>query len=155
MKRSLLIALVLALAAPSSGQAETVSSSHPLDPARDSVPLIAVGGSALTNGAFFPGTAVYDGSRLQGKAYEIEKGTDIEFITPDGSLTLGNGHQIRSFKKRKNGRPLFQSKFISNGQSTLMITSHLRPGKGDQADGSYGFFCTVHHPMYGMLQITR
>jgi plastocyanin len=150
MKRSLLIALALVVAAPAAGAAPSV----PTTPLRESVPLIAAGGSALTNGIFFPGAAVYDGADLQGVAYEIEKGTDIQFITPDGAVTAGNGHQIRSFKKRKNGTPLFQSKFISDGGSTLMITSHLKPGRGDQPGGSYGYFCTVHYGMYGLLEVT-
>jgi len=155
MRRFFVVALVLALAVPAAGDAATTSSSNTLENQRPTATLIAAGGSALTNGVFFPGTAIQDGNELAGVPYEIAKGTDIEFMTADGSLTLGNGHQIRSFKRRKNGRPLFKSKFISNGQSTLMITSHLKPGKGEQSDGSYGFFCTVHHPMYGMLKVTK
>jgi plastocyanin len=150
MERFLLVALVLAVAAPNAGAATEL----PEVRSRESVTLIAVGGSALTNGVFVPGAAVYDGSDMQGVAYEIDRGTDIELITPDGTATAGNGHQIRSFKRRKNGRPLFQSSFVSDGQSTLMITSHLKPGKGDQPDGSYGYFCTVHFGMYGLIQIT-
>lgn len=150
MRRIALVALVIGVLLPGGASAQVATGA-----ARDTAPLIAIGGSALTNGVFFPGTAVYDGSDFQGRPYEIEKGTDIEFMTPDGSLTLGNGHRIISFKKRKNGRPLFQSKFISNGESTLMITSHLKPGKGELPDGSYAFRCTVHHPMFGMIKVTK
>ena len=150
MRRRLgLVAFVALLAMPASATGAVLDAPA----ARDTVPLFAAGGSAVTNGFFFPGTAVYDGSDLQGVPYEIAQGTDIEFTTPDGSLTLGNGHQIRSYKRRKNDRPLFMSKFVAGPGSTVMITSHLKPGGGELPDGSYGYFCTVHTAMYGMLKV--
>lgn len=152
MKWWLLVALALLLAAAAP------ASSHDLvgdTTRRETAPLFAAGGSALTNGWFFPGTGVYDGYEIQGEPYQIARGTDIELTTFDGTLTLGNGHQIKSFKKRKNGRPLFQSKFVADGETTLMITSHLKPGRGEQPGGVYGYFCTVHFQMYGLLEVTR
>lgn len=145
MKRWLLAALALLLCA--AGPA----SSHDLVgdiTTREAAPLFAAGGSALTNGYFFPGTGIWDGEEIQGEPYQIVRGTDIEFTTFDGTATLGNGHKIKSFKKRKNGRPLFQSKFVADGETALMITSHLKPG-------IYEYFCTVHFQMYGLLEVTR
>lgn len=156
MRRALLVALIALLAVPGlAGGAvldATAIAALPV-PTRETAPLFAAGGSALTNGFFFPGTAVYDGYELQGVPYEIAKGTDIEFYTTDSSVTLGNGHQIRSFKNRKNGRPLFMSKFLVGPGSTLMITSHLKPGRGELPDGSYGYFCSVHSNQFGMLKV--
>lgn len=156
MRRVLVLALVTLFVLPGfAGGAVLDASSFeaPPVPTRETAPLFAVGGSALTNGVFFPGTAVYDGSDLQGVPYEITKGTDIEFYTTDGAGTLSNGHQIRSFKTRKNGRPMFMSKFLAGPGSTLMITSHLKPGRGELPDGSYGFFCSVHNAQYGILKV--
>ncbi|MDQ4065305.1 MAG: hypothetical protein M3161_04595 [Actinomycetota bacterium] len=153
MKRMALIALALLLVAP--GAAAETSVQTGATTARATAPLFAAGGSAVTNGFFFPGTAVYDNANYQwiGEPYEIPQGTDIEFTTTDGSLTLGNGHNIQSFKRRKNGRPLFRSGMVYGPDSTIMITSHLKPGKGDGPDGSYLYTCTVHTGMYGMLAV--
>jgi hypothetical protein len=158
MRRALAVALVALFALPGFAggavlDATTIAS--PPVPTRETMPLFAAGGSAVTNGVFFPGTAIYDGYELQGVPYEIAKGTDIEFYTTDSSVTLGNGHQIRSFKNRRNGRPLFMSKFLVGPGSTLMITSHLKPGRGELDDGSYGYFCSVHNQQFGILKIVR
>lgn len=132
---------------------DATSIGQPPVPTRATAPLFAAGGSAVTNGYFFPGTAIYDGSKLMGVPYEIKQGSDIEFYTPDSSATFGNGHQIRSYKRRPNGRPMFASKFLVGPGSTLMITSHLKPGGGELPDGSYGYFCSVHNAQYGMIKI--
>lgn len=156
MRRAIVFALIAMFVLPRlAGGTELVAISPAIPPVprRSTAPLVAVGGSALTNGVFFPGTAVYDGSDLRGIPYEINKGTDIDFLTTDGPATLGNGHQIRSYKRRKNGRPMFISKYLVGPGSTLMITSHLKPGGGELVDGSYGYFCTVHTAMYGMLKV--
>ncbi len=156
MSRIIVIALVALVALPGMAGGATLDADSiqaPTVPTRATAPLFAAGGSALTNGFFFPGTAIYDGGELKGMPYEITQGTDIEFFTPDSSVTLGNGHQIRSFKNRKNGRPMFLSKFLVGPGSTLMITSHLKPGRGELPDGSYGYFCSVHNNQYGILKI--
>lgn len=153
MKRLVLVALALILVAPGAAAGEAPVS---VAVERATEPLFAAGGSALTNGFFFPGTAIYndnDGSWI-GVPYEITRGSDIEFTTTDGELTLGNGHKIMSFKRRKkSGRPLFQSKMLYGPGSTIMITSHLKPGKGDGPEGSYLYTCTVHTGMFGMLKV--
>lgn len=150
MKRMTLLALASVLLAPTAAAGSTA----PVEQ-RATQPLFAAGGSALTNGFFFPGTAVYDDGNDEwiGEPYEITKGNDIEFTTTDGELTLGNGHKIMSFKRRKNGRPLFQSQMIYGPDSTIMMTSHLKPGKGDGPDGAYVYMCTVHAGMYGMISV--
>ena len=145
--RPLVVALVvgsLALTAPAGAIASGAAPES-----RETSPLIAVGGSTLTNGVFMPGAAVYQDGEYVGVPYEVPKGNDIMFTTPDGSVTLGNGHQIRSVKvKKKTGRPLFQSEFIANGESTLMITSHLKRG-------TYAYRCTIHFGQYGLLKIVK
>ena len=150
MKRIALVALALMLVAPGAAGG-TLDAAAPVTRATE--PLFAAGGSALTNGFFFPGTAVYNEGDWIGQPYEIPQGNDIEFTTTDGELTLGNGHKIMSFLRRKNGRPLFQSKMVYGPGSTVMLTSHLKPGKGDGPDGAYLYTCTVHTGMYGMLSV--
>lgn len=103
------------------------------------------GGTFVSNGVFFPGTAVYDGEKLQGVPYEIERGQDIELTNLDYG-DLSNCHQLTSFK-RKRGRPVFSSKRIcSPGEKTLVLTSIAKPGL-------YEAFCPVHTGMYALIRI--
>ncbi len=108
-------------------------------------PLFAFGATNVSNGVFFPGTAIYDGNAYQGMPpYEIERGTDIQFINLDVAV-VANGHQIKSLKTRR-GKPLFQSDFVAGPGEDLMITSHLKPGV-------YVYFCTTHSGMFGRIAI--
>lgn len=115
-------------------------------PAAADTKIFAGGGTPVTNGIFFPGTAITDGTDVQGAPpVAIDQGNDFEFINLD-EAAVGNGHKIISFK-RKNGRPLFNSKLLSRpGSSSLVITSHLKPGV-------YTYFCPVHSGMLGRLEI--
>lgn len=118
------------------------------DEAPDPAPIFAVGGTILTNGIFFPGTAIYDGDEgYYGEPYELEPGQDLMFTNLDNG-DLANGHQIRSFKrKKKTGRPLFQSKRLDQpGEQSLVLVGHLKPGV-------YDFFCTIHAGMYGQIEV--
>ena len=110
-------------------------------------PLFAGGGTPLTNGIFFPGTALCVGTDCQGVPYEVAKGTDIRFYNLD-SAAVANNHRIVSKKVNRKGRPAFQSETIGGPGSTLMKTSHLKPGV-------YPYYCAVHYGMEGILQITE
>jgi plastocyanin len=108
------------------------------------VPLFAGAGTPLTNGYFFPGTAVYDGTAFRGAPLVVPQGCNIRFVNLDDALVT-NGHEIVSFGRR-HGRPLFKSG-VSNGPGTLLIkTSQVRPGL-------YPYYCVIHYSMYGLLQV--
>lgn len=141
MKRIALIAALVALLAP--GQ----SASGAAAPARDTVQIFVGGGTLLSNGIFFPGTAGYYEGQYYGPPYQMAKGSDIELTNLDEG-SIANGHQMRSFKQ-KRGRPLFISpRLDSPGESAIVITSHLKPG-------IYDYFCTNHFGMFGRIEITR
>lgn len=118
---------------------------------RGDAPLFAGGGTTLTNGQFFPGTAVYDGEEFQGVPYQIEKGCNIEFTNLDFA-PLTNGHRIVSFKrvktKRGRTRPLFESRFVAGPDQAMVKTKHVKPGV-------YAYFCSVHTTMYGQIEIVE
>lgn len=140
---ALAVLLMVILVAPA--RAEVGVQSGPTG-GGDPAPLFAVGGTPVSNGIFFPGTAVQDpyGYDIVGVPYQITRGTDIMFHNLDPAA-VANAHKIRSFASR-NGRPLFESKLIQGPGSALMITSHLKPG-------IYGFFCPIHFGMMGQLEV--
>ncbi|HEX2195458.1 MAG TPA: hypothetical protein VHJ76_00920 [Actinomycetota bacterium] len=109
-------------------------------------PLFAAGGTPLSNGLFFPGTALCVGTDCQGVPYQIAKGSDIRFYNLDAAV-VANSHRIISKRQNKKGRPLFQSDNVAGPGSTLMKTSHLKPGV-------YPYYCSVHFGMEGILEIT-
>ena len=108
------------------------------------------GGTPLTTGAFFPGTAIPDeGGGLTAvlPPIELQQGTDLEIANID-EATVANAHKLVS-KKRRNGRPLFVSDLLSRpGDSDLVTTSNLKPGL-------YPFFCSIHPAMWGQLEVVR
>ena len=112
--------------------------------------VLAGGGTPVSNGVFFPGTALpnNDGSvDAVLPPVQIKQGTNFEFTNLD-EATVGNGHKLVSLK-RKKGRPVFSSDLLSRpGTSTLVATSNLPPG-------IYPFFCTVHTGMWGQIEIVR
>lgn len=112
-------------------------------------PVFAVGGTIVSNGIFFPGTAVYDGDKgYYGEPYKLEPGQDVMFTNLDNG-DIANAHQMRSFKRKKNGRPVFQSKRLEQpGEQSLVLVSHLKPGV-------YDYFCPIHTGMYGQIEIPR
>ena len=138
MRRLLLLALSLVLAVPAGAGAR----------AADEAMLFAGAGTNLTNGFFFPGTGIYDGEKYITVApLEVKKGQNVLFTNLDpGPVT--NDHQIRSYKKRKNGRPWFQSQSVSGPGQTVMITSHVPVGL-------YKYLCTTHSGMIGFLKVVR
>lgn len=143
----LILLAALSLALLPSAQAASPGELPSLAPLRAAeAPLFAAGGTPLTNGIFFPGTAVCVGDDCQGVPYEVAKGTDIRFYNLDSAI-VANSHRIVAKDQNKRGRPLFQSDTVQGPASTLMKTSHLKPGV-------YGYYCTVHFGMEGLLEIT-
>lgn len=141
---------VLLLIAVASFALLSPAAAAPEDPMRlapirsGEAPLFAGGGTPVSNGIFFPGTAACLGS-CQGVPYEVAQGSDIRFYNLDPAV-VANNHRILSKRTNKNGRPLFISDTIGGPASTLMKTSHLRPGV-------YPYKCTVHDGMEGILEI--
>ncbi|HEX2294240.1 MAG TPA: hypothetical protein VHN37_02905 [Actinomycetota bacterium] len=110
-------------------------------------PIFAAGGTPLTNGVFFPGTAMCVGTNCQGVPYQVAKGSDLRFYNLDTAV-VANNHRIVSKRTTKKGRPLFQSDTIGGPASTVVKISHLKPG-------IYPFTCTVHFGMDGILEIVE
>ncbi|MGH2748079.1 MAG: cupredoxin domain-containing protein [Actinomycetota bacterium] len=152
MRRLCAIVAAFALFAPSAHASAggLEPSSRPECESGDA-PLFAGGGTNLTNGLFFPGTAVYDGEDFQGVPYQIEQGCDVMFYNLDYA-PLTNGHRIVSFKrtktKKSRSRPLFFSRFVAGPDKARMKTRHLEPGV-------YVYFCSVHTTMYGKIEIVK
>lgn len=141
MKKGLIIGAAAILMLPVAG-ASGAPARAPLAPA----PMIVGGGTLLTNGVFFPGTAVYQSGDYIGEPYELAGGQDIELTNIDNG-DIANCHQLRSFKRKRNGRPLFQSKRLCNpGEKSLVIMSHVKPG-------IYDFNCPIHYGMYGLVKV--
>lgn len=142
MRKGLVTAAVALLMLPFAG-ASGAPVPAPLAPA----PMFVGGGTLLTNGIFFPGTAVYQSGDYIGEPYEIASGQDIELTNLDEG-DIANCHQLTSFKRKRSGRPLFQSKRLCNpGESALVLTSVVKPG-------IYDFNCPIHYGMYGQIEIT-
>ena len=112
------------------------------------VNIFVGGGTPLTNGTFFPGTQLYNGTTYDGVPYEVAQGSDVNLVMLD-EATVSNGHKMVSFKRnRKTQLPLFQSEMLeSPGDQSLVITSHLKPGL-------YRYYCSTHDGMFGAIQIT-
>ena len=105
------------------------------------------GGTFVSNGVFFPGTAVYDGTDLQGLPLQVEKGQDIELTNLDYG-DIANCHQLTSYKK-KRGRPIFNSKRLcSPGESAIVLMSRAKPG-------IYEAYCPVHTGMYALVEVVK
>ena len=113
--------------------------------------VFAGGGTLLTNGFFFPGTALCDeaGCSVVGPPNEIQKGTDFTFAMIDAEA-VANAHQIVSVKvNKRTKRPLFYSDVLTTpGDQDLVVTSKLKPG-------TYFYRCTVHYGMFGAIEIVR
>ena len=139
---ALLLGLVMALGALPAGAATDVAGPNY---------VFAGGGTLLTNGAFFPGTAFCDnsGCTVVGNPLQIAKGTDFTFVNADAEV-VANAHQIVSFKRnKKTKRPLFMSDILTTpGEQDLVITSKLKRG-------SYLYGCSIHFGMYGVLEVVK
>jgi plastocyanin len=111
----------------------------------DTVPLFAGGGTAVSNGYFFPGTALYQNGEFVGVPLQIKQGQNVEFVNTDAAAVT-NAHQIVSIK-RKKGRPVFQSALVKGPATSTMVTQNLKPGL-------YPYFCNVHYGMFGLIEVT-
>lgn len=146
-----LVALVVA--APAVQAAPTGARDLVRADAAEETRVFAGGGTQLSNGLFFPGTAfANDDGSFTGEPYVVPAGNDIRFTNLDHFVVSGGAHGIRSFKKRKvkRGRkkvkvPLFSSKMVDGPGEELMKTSHVKPG-------IYAYYCPVHSGMYGLLK---
>lgn len=147
MGKTQLVVAVAALALLPSAGAASPPAPRLLPPVTAAeAPLFAAGGTPLTNGLFFPGTAVCLGTNCQGVPYRVARGSDIRFYNLDTAV-VANNHRIVAHDLNKRGRPLFLSETIGGPGSTLVKTSHLKPR-------TYGFYCSVHPGMEGILEIT-
>ena len=111
--------------------------------------VIAGGGTPVSNGLFTPGTAIprADGGFDGLPPMQIQYGTDVEFVNLD-EATISNGHKMVSQKRRK-GRPVFSSDLLTSpGQTSLVVTSNLKPGV-------YAYYCSTHAGMWGQIEIVR
>jgi len=146
-----LIALLIALlvAAPvAQAVAAPALSLGDKSSAADAV-LFAGGGTQLSNGYFFPGTAVYQDDEYLGVPLQVTQGSNIQFVNLDHFVVAGGGHKVISYDRiKKNGRkvPLFASPMVDGpGQATIK-TSHVKPGV-------YPFFCPIHNGMVGQIEV--
>jgi hypothetical protein len=141
--RKVLAALALLLATVPA----TVGASPAAAQEADVAPLFVGGGTNVTNGYFFPGTAIYDGSDFVGVPFQIQQGQNIALINTDVAA-LTNAHTMVSWRKNKKGRPLFHSGYVRGPATVTVKTSHLKPGV-------YPYYCNVHSGMYGLLEVTK
>lgn len=142
MKRLISLVAIAALAlpvAPATGA-----------PSAEDGRIFVGGGTNLTNAYFFPGTGIYDGSKVQYFAPpQITQGSNFVLTNLDES-TVTNIHQIRSRKNIPGTlKPLFGSAPVSRpGDSVTIITSRLKPGR-------YAYICTTHSGMSGMIEVVK
>jgi hypothetical protein len=134
-----------AAAAPALGPVPAGSPGVPVCGEDGTAVLFAAGGTPLTSGVFFPGTAVREGGQIRGQPYRIQKGCNVRFVNLD-HVAVANAHRIVSLKRRPNGRPLFFSPLVRGPGEVVMRTAHLRPGV-------YRYSCPIHAGMFGILEV--
>lgn len=112
--------------------------------------VAAGGGTPVSNGVFFPGTAVANNNGGVDPVLppiQLKRGTDLEFVNLD-EATVSNGHKIVSLKRRR-GYPLFTSELLRRpGQTDVLYTSNLKRG-------IYPFYCSTHAGMWGQIKIVK
>jgi hypothetical protein len=112
--------------------------------------IFAGGGTPLSNGVFFPGTATCADGQCEtvGDPIEIKKGTNITFVNLDESL-VSNSHRIVCMDHYRSGRPkCFSKDLTSPGDTDEMLTFKLKPG-------TYFYQCSVHFPMFGAFRVVK
>lgn len=142
------------------------ASSRELDKADPAV-LFAGGGTNLSNGVFFPGTAVYDEDNdefiVAGPPLQVDRGKKVTFVNQDATA-LTNVHHVQSLdfkkvkikKKSKKGKtrkmvrwvPLFDSGPVAGPTAAEIDTSKVKPGL-------YYYRCLTHQGMFGALEVVE
>ena len=148
--RKLVVALLgLVLAAPAVSAAPAAAPDLLPRSGAEETRVFAGGGTQLSNGVFFPGTAFADDDgTVTGEPYVVPAGNDILLTNLDHFVVAGGAHGIKSFKRVKRGGrkvPLFQSKLVDGPGEALVITSHVKPG-------TYLYYCPTHGGMLGLLK---
>lgn len=149
MRKLIAILTALLVAVPVGHAMAAPSTSLDAGGSAQDATLFAGGGTQLSNGYFFPGTAVSNDDDYLGPPLEVSKGSDVQFVNLDHFIVAGGGHKVVSFKRVNRGGqrvPLFASKLVDGPGQTLMVTSHVKPG-------IYPFFCSIHSGMLGRIEI--
>ncbi|MDP9067147.1 MAG: hypothetical protein M3N53_02210 [Actinomycetota bacterium] len=145
MRKLIGVLTALALLAAFGGRAAAGS---PLTASGADVTVYAAGGTQLSNGFFFPGTAIANGNDYIGEPLVVPEGSNLRFFNLDVSAFAG-AHKITSFKRVKRAGkkvPLFASKLVDGPGEDLVITSHVKPG-------TYPYFCPIHAGMFGLIEV--
>jgi hypothetical protein len=147
---SALLALLVAAPAAHAGLPGAGVELSAADSSAEETQLFSGGGTQLSNGIFFPGTAFAneDGS-VSGEPLVVPKGNNIRLTNLDHFVVSGGAHGIRSFKRVKRGKrkiPLFSSKMIDGPGDALVVTSHVKPG-------TYSYYCPIHSGMLGIIKV--
>ena len=149
MRELIAILTALLVAAPVAQAVAAPAVSLSEDKTMADAVLFAGGGTQLSNGYFFPGTAIYRQGEYTGVPLQVTKGSNVQFVNLDHFIVSGGGHKVVSYERiKKNGRkvPLFASKMIDGPGQDLMKTSHVEPG-------IYPFFCPIHSGMTGLIEV--
>ncbi len=144
MRKLIGMLVALALVAPMTGADRPASAAI----ADAEVTVYAAGGTQVSNGVFFPGTALANGDDYVGEPLIVPEGSNLRFFNLDVSAFAG-AHKITSFKRVKRGGkkvPLFASKLVDGPGEDLVVTSHVKPG-------TYPYFCSIHDGMFGLIEV--
>ncbi len=149
MRKLIAILTALLVAAPVGQALAAPVSALALSGAAGNSVLFAGGGTQLSNGYFFPGTAVNNNGDYEGVPLQVAQGADVQFVNLDHFVVSGGGHKVISFDRvRRGGKkvPLFASKMVDGPGEALVKTSHVKPGV-------YPFFCPIHSGMIGRIEV--
>lgn len=151
MRKLAAVLTALLVAAPVAQAMAAPALSLSEDKAMADAVLFAGGGTQLSNGYFFPGTAFYQDGEYVGVPLQVTEGSNVQFVNLDHFVVAGGGHKVVSFDKvkvrgRKRPVPLFASKMVDGPGQDLIKTSHVKPGV-------YPFFCPIHNGMTGQIEV--
>lgn len=85
--------------------------------------------------------------RFDASTYAIDQGELLTFR--NGDLLSPGPHDVTASDKGADGKPLFKSKTIPNGQEAPV------DGARSLKSGSYGFFCSIHPFMTATLRVSE
>src|SRR3954447_7965690 len=84
--------------------------------------------------------------RFDATTYMLDTGEKLTFKNDDGASP--GPHNVTSNDKGPDGKPLFSSQTIKNGEQSVVA------GAQSLKAGQYGFICTVHPFMQATLVVT-